>query len=114
MELCFSSADFGILVYGKPTCSSKHNRLLDEFELLYEVPSCIGQGYTRQLELHPGVELEIWNYEYHDNLTIKAPVHDYLVQFFLLSSGFIHHNQVYPTLGEIAATYLVVGSRHFV
>jgi len=114
MELCFSSADFGQLVYGKPTCSSKHNRLLDEFELLYEVPSCIGQGYTRQLELHPGVELEIWNYEYHDDLTIKAPVHDHWVQFLLLSSGFIHHNQVYPTLGEIAATYLVVGSHHLV
>lgn len=114
MELCFSSADFGQLVYGKPTFSSKHNRFLDEFELLYEVPNCVGQGYIRQLELHPGVELEIWNYEYHDDLTIKAPVHDHWVQFLLLSSGFIHHNQVYPTLGEIAATYLVVGSRHLV
>ncbi len=99
MALSLSSADFSELVYDKPTCSSRHNRLLDEFELLYELPSCIGQGYIQQLKLHPGVDLEIWNYEYHDDLTIKAPVHDHLVQFLLLSSGFIYHDQVYPTLG---------------
>jgi len=99
MTLSYSSADFSELVYGKPAQSSRHNLLLDEFELLYEVPKCIGQGYIREIELSPGLWLEILNYEYHDRLTIKAPVHDHLVQFMILSSGLIHHNEVYPTLG---------------
>ena len=99
MALSFSAADFGELVYNKPTQSDIHNLLLDEFELLYELPSCIGQGYIQQIELCPGLDLEIWNHEYHDDITLKVPVHDHLVQFLLLSSGFIHHDQVYPTLG---------------
>ncbi|MBN4006600.1 hypothetical protein [Nostoc sp. LPT] len=77
-----------------------HNILLEEFERLDELPKCLGLGYCRSMKLSPGVELEICDYEFHDDIVFKIPVcNHHLVQFIIFSSGFIYGDEVHPNLG---------------
>lgn len=54
---------------------AEQNRLpssaLEPFELLYEIPKQLGNGYARDTELSPDLWLDIFDYEYHDNVLIK-------------------------------------------
>lgn len=79
----------------KPRCL---NLILDDFEVLVGLPDQLGRGYSRIIELCPGVWLSLSDWDLHQSWLIKVPVHDHLVQYLVLLSGAIHHEGVYPTL----------------
>ncbi|MDM9382160.1 AraC family transcriptional regulator [Chlorogloeopsis sp. ULAP01] len=70
---------------------ANHNTLQkpkpEPFEILCEIPKRLGKGYTRKMELYPGLWLLILDYEYHDDVLIKIPEWDHPVQFCVLLSG---------------------------
>ncbi|MBE9190107.1 helix-turn-helix transcriptional regulator [Gloeocapsopsis crepidinum LEGE 06123] len=94
MTLILSAANFGELMY-EPAQSSEHH---PDGEIFIVSPR-IGQGYCREIELLPGLWLEIFNYELHDDIEVRVPVHDHLIQFLILSSGLFTYNNVYPASG---------------
>ncbi|MES1021419.1 AraC family transcriptional regulator [Gloeocapsa sp. BRSZ] len=94
MTLIFSEADFGELMSEPAQCSKYH---VDD--QMFIVSPQIGQGCRRELELLPGLWLEIFNYELHDDIEVRVAVHDHLIQFLILSSGLFTHNEVYPAIG---------------
>lgn len=59
---------------------------LDRLETIYTVPPLLGYGYHREMELHPGLELCIFNEAYND-LTWRSPESQHLVQFNVHLSG---------------------------
>ncbi|MEH2298202.1 MAG: hypothetical protein V7K88_03820 [Nostoc sp.] len=102
MTIILSSDDWEDLWYqqNQNPQSHRHNFLQDEFETLDELPKCLGLGCCQSVKLSPGVELEICDYEFHDDIVFKIPVHNHhLVQFIIFSSGFIYGDEVHPNLG---------------
>lgn len=92
-------------LYEQHAQSHTRNILIDEFETFSKLPECLGEGYQREIEIAPGIALAIFNNKYARDVVLKVPVHDHLVQFSVLSSGLIHHDEVYPVLGG-KCTYL--------
>jgi len=72
---------------------------LGSFEELMGVPERLGQGYTCSIELFPGIWLNFDDREYHQDLMVKAPVHEHPIQFGIHLSGFIYFDAVHPNLG---------------
>ncbi|MBD2463179.1 helix-turn-helix transcriptional regulator [Oscillatoria sp. FACHB-1407] len=98
MVLALSSAEYSELWQHHSEIALIHTPI-DEFEVWEEMPTCLGKGHIQSMELVPGVWLDILNFEYQDDLFLKVPVHDHLVQCSLLLNGLIHHEDVYPTIG---------------
>lgn len=73
--------------------------VLDDVETLTVVPNCLGWGYCRSIELTQGVWLDLSNQKFTQNWLVKIPAHDHLVQSTICLSGFIPHEDIYPTLG---------------
>ncbi|MDV2998233.1 MAG: HTH-type transcriptional activator RhaR [Chroococcidiopsis sp. SAG 2025] len=61
---------------------------IDRLEAIYTMPSLLGSGYHREMELHPGLDLCIFNATYN-NLTIRGVENRHLVQFMVHLSGVI-------------------------
>ncbi|NJR51917.1 MAG: hypothetical protein HC780_22410 [Leptolyngbyaceae cyanobacterium CSU_1_3] len=61
---------------------------IDRLETIYTMPPPLGSGYHRDMELHPGLELSIFNATYHD-VTVRVPENEHLVQFMVHLSGVI-------------------------
>jgi AraC-like DNA-binding protein len=59
---------------------------IDRLETIRTMPSQLGRGYCREMELYPGLELCIFNETYSD-LTIHATENQHLVQFKVQLSG---------------------------
>ncbi|WP_138499153.1 AraC family transcriptional regulator [Nostoc sp. PA-18-2419] len=59
----------------------------EPFTILHKVPNQFGKGYVQQIEVHPHLWLEIWDYEYHDDVLCKMPECNHLVQFSVLLCG---------------------------
>jgi AraC-like DNA-binding protein len=78
---------------------------IDRLETIYTVPSLLGNGYVRQIELSPDLNLCIYN-ETYDDLTIWEPDHQHLVQFMVSLSGVIDNR---THLGVINAKQGYVG-----
>ncbi|NEQ20627.1 MAG: helix-turn-helix transcriptional regulator [Microcoleus sp. SIO2G3] len=62
---------------------------IDRLETIHTVPSQLGTGYNRDIELCPGLELSIFNETYHEDLTFRGVEHPHLVQFMVHLSGVI-------------------------
>jgi AraC-like DNA-binding protein len=60
---------------------------IDRLETIRTVPSQLGSGYAREIELCPGLELRIFNETLHENLTLRGTENLHLVQFKVLLSG---------------------------
>jgi len=60
---------------------------IDRLEAICTVPSRLGSGYQREMELYPGLELCIFNKTYYNNLTVRVPENRHLVQFMIVLSG---------------------------
>lgn len=56
-------------------------------------------GYSRGMELSPGLWLSFYDCEYHQDLMVRAPGHDHLIQIVAHLSGFIYFDAVHPNLG---------------
>ncbi|MBE9192708.1 helix-turn-helix transcriptional regulator [Gloeocapsopsis crepidinum LEGE 06123] len=90
MTQTFSREDFVELSY---------SQLVQENSFkTYKIPECLGEGYFQEIELFPGLELAIYDNEYHDDVVVKIPVRDHPIQFNILLSGFVHHDD-YPSIG---------------
>ncbi|NJK51604.1 MAG: helix-turn-helix transcriptional regulator [Leptolyngbyaceae cyanobacterium SU_3_3] len=56
------------------------NLILDEFEEYVCLPDYLGQGYTREMELQPGLWLDWADWEFYQDCGVKFPEHEHLVQ----------------------------------
>lgn len=61
---------------------------IDRLETICTVPTLLGSGYRRKIELYPGLELLIFN-ETFNNLTFHGVENRHLVQFMVHLSGVI-------------------------
>jgi AraC-like DNA-binding protein len=80
----------------KPRCP---NLALDDFEEFEGVPEQLGRGYCRDMELCPGVWLNLSDSQMYQSWVIKFPAHDHMVQCAVVLSGLVHCEDVYPTFG---------------
>ena len=121
MTLTISAAEYSLLCKEQETASAflanrdrQDNLTLDEFETIWLKPTSLGQrGCTRQMNLMPGIELDILNWRCENpsgtlrdrDLILKVPAHDHEIQLFILTSGCLTYNKVYPTM-EVKRSYL--------
>lgn len=59
----------------------------DRLETIRTVPSQLGRGYIREMELYPGLELAIFHETYAEDLSLRGAEHPHLVQFMVHLSG---------------------------
>ena len=59
------------------------------FECCCQVPKQLGHGCIRDIEVHPGLWLALYDYQYQDDVQVHTPTWDHLVQFGALLSGTI-------------------------
>jgi AraC-like DNA-binding protein len=87
MTLILNESDWQELHQQAPiTCPN--NRVLDDFEELTGIPEILGRGYSRGMELSPGVWLNFNDYEYHQDFILKVPDHNHPIQISVLPSGY--------------------------
>lgn len=98
MTLILNQADWDELCQQAPNLPPD-NLVLNDFETLEGVPEWLGCGYCRDIELTPGLWLSFSDYQYHQDLMVKAPVHEHLIQIGIHLSGFIYFDAVHPNLG---------------
>ena len=80
--------------------------LIDHVETIFTVPSKLGSGYGREIELCPGLELCIINASYYD-LVVRYPENEHLVQFSAFLAGLCDsgaHLQVNANQGYIGGS----------
>jgi AraC-like DNA-binding protein len=76
-----------------------NNLVLDDFETLEGVPEYLGRGYSRYMELSPGVYLNFSDHEYHRDLVVKTSAHDHPFQMMIVLSGSFY-NDIHPTFNK--------------
>jgi AraC family transcriptional regulator, transcriptional activator of the genes for pyochelin and ferripyochelin receptors len=59
----------------------------NQFENLYQFPQKLGQGYLREFTFDNGLWLDIYDYALQDNLSLKMPVREHIVEFYIQLSG---------------------------
>jgi AraC-like DNA-binding protein len=62
---------------------------IDCMETIHTMPSELGSGYRREIELCPGLELATFSETYHEDLTFRGVEHQHLVQFMVHLSGVV-------------------------
>jgi AraC-like DNA-binding protein len=67
MTLTISQADYCDLF----TEIKANSPQIDRFDLTYAYPSQLGQGYSRLIQLRPGLEINIEQYQLHDRAIIQ-------------------------------------------
>jgi AraC-like DNA-binding protein len=60
---------------------------IDRLETLHSIPSILGSGYYREIDLYPGLDLCIHCEIYHHDMIGQALENQHLVQFQVLLSG---------------------------
>lgn len=96
MTLTLSQADWNELRQQNPQ-QNYPSLILDDYEVLLGVPERLGRGYSRSMELLPGVWLSCSEWEFNQDCLLKVPVHEHLVQSLFVLSGAIHDEEMYPT-----------------
>lgn len=97
MTLTFKESEWDKLDQAPAICPNYQS--LDDFALLTGVPAGMGNGYSCDMTITPGVWLNFHDVNYHQDLMIKVPPHDHPIQIFILLSGFIYYETVYPNFG---------------
>lgn len=83
-----------------PQPDERIDNLIDNLEEWAGVPEQLGCGYHRSLELTPGLWLDFYQYKFHQDLMVKAPVHEHPIQIGIHLSGHIYFDAVHPSLSE--------------
>ncbi|MEG3846910.1 AraC family transcriptional regulator [Microcoleus sp. herbarium19] len=78
---------------------------IDSFETVCQMPSCLGSGYSRDLQLASGIWLNLSDCTCQQDWTLKVPDHDHLIQIYVVLSGTIDTEGVHPTLGKNRAYF---------
>jgi AraC-like DNA-binding protein len=98
MTLILNQSDWDELhEHALVTCSD--DLVLDEFEELTGVPEILGRGYSRGIDLLPGVWLSFSDFNVRQDFVAKAPVHDHPIQIGVFLSGMLYFDEVHPNLG---------------
>ncbi|WP_026087714.1 helix-turn-helix transcriptional regulator [Chlorogloeopsis fritschii PCC 9212] len=74
------------------------SRSLEKYETILPMPTYLGQGYAKDIEVFPNLCLTIGNYLYHDDLHIQKPGGEHPLHFDIALSGKIKSD--YGTLGN--------------
>ncbi|MEB3338123.1 MAG: AraC family transcriptional regulator [Leptolyngbyaceae bacterium] len=98
MTLILNQADWDALHEQAPMKCYDNSRL-DDFEEWTGVPELIGCGYSRRMELSPGVWLNFSDCKFNQDLRVEAPAHEHPIQIGIFLSGFIYFDAVHPNLG---------------
>lgn len=110
MTTVFTDLEWEHLWQSKPQ-TALAKLVLDDFETLDVVPSCLGRGYIRNLELCPGLSLELLDQTFHQTWQLRLPVHEHLVQYHIYVSGYVTHADVHPTLDRHRSYFSGSGTR---
>lgn len=65
---------------------------IESFEAYSEMPSFLGKGYNKYVELHPELWLTISDHEFRDDYILNFPTSDHPLQFSVLLSGIIKND----------------------
>ena len=101
MSLILKEADWNELWQQAPK-AQLNNQMQDDFGELQGIPESLGQGYSSEIELLPGVSLNLLDCKYHQDLMLKVPVHDHTIQMMILLSGSFH-NTIHSTFSEVSS-----------
>ncbi|MDZ8136593.1 MAG: AraC family transcriptional regulator [Nostoc sp. DedQUE04] len=74
-------------LWAEANYNSSQQAEAEPFEILSELPTRLGKGYVRHIEVHPHLWLSILDYEYHNDFLYKIPEWDHPLQFCILLSG---------------------------
>jgi len=100
MTLILSESDYGELCQA-PVNLSHHNLVsAKNAEIRHDLPAVLGHGYTRCLQLSPGIWLALIDKEFSQPWALQVPVHEHLVQFTIMLTGVVDYDDTYPTLGH--------------
>jgi AraC-like DNA-binding protein len=100
MAYVTNSADWEELCVQAPV-SCPSGLLLEDFETLTGVSTEVGRGYSRSMELMPGLYVSFFNCAWHQDCVEQSPVEpDHPVQISILPTGIVACDQVHPTLGH--------------
>lgn len=94
MTFTLNTADWDELQ--EQTSLSPINDLAWEGWIVEGVPEYLGRGYSRELELHPGIWLACSDRLFYQDFEQKVPVHPHLVQCSVMLTG-QEHSDRYPT-----------------
>ncbi|BAU40255.1 helix-turn-helix transcriptional regulator [Leptolyngbya sp. O-77] len=97
MTLIFNESNWDELEQQAPVPCPAH-LVLDDFEELTGVPTCLGRGYSRGMALVPGVWLNFNDKEYYQDFVVKTPAHEHPIQIEVFLSGYFDCN-IYPRFG---------------
>ncbi|MBD6619067.1 helix-turn-helix transcriptional regulator [Komarekiella sp. 'clone 1'] len=59
----------------------------EPFEIIRQMPKQLGQGYIRDIEVHPELWVMIWDCEYHDDMLMKISEWNHPLEFWVFLSG---------------------------
>jgi len=86
MTLTLSQSAYWELVY-----ESEDNQPIpdaaDEFDVTYQYPVKLGNGYSRCINLRTGLSLDIANYQLHDEIITKSSDREHLIEYSFDLSG---------------------------
>lgn len=86
MTLILSQSAYWELVY-----ESEENQLTsdsaDEFDVTYQYPVKLGNGYSRCIKLRTGLDLDIANYQLHDEIITRSSEREHLIEYSFNLSG---------------------------
>ncbi|MGM3306413.1 helix-turn-helix transcriptional regulator [Anabaena sp. WFMT] len=86
MTLTLSQSAYWELVY-----ESEENQLTpnsaDEFDVTYQYPVRLGNGYSRYIDLRTGLDLNIANYQLHDEIITRSSDREHLIEYTFELSG---------------------------
>jgi AraC-like DNA-binding protein len=97
MTLILDQSDWDELEQQTPVTRPNH-LVLDKFEELTGVPTCLGRGYSRSMELVSGVWLNFNDCEYHQDFIAQTPAHNHSIQISIFPSGWLDCS-IHPKLG---------------
>ena len=79
----------------------------DGLDATQAVPTAIGGGHSRTIRLQPGVELTVFNFTLHEDLTLRLPESLHPLQFTTFLSGVVESTEVSCLNAEVG---LISGS----
>ncbi|MGB6016309.1 MAG: AraC family transcriptional regulator [Nodosilinea sp.] len=100
MTLTLSESNYGEL--SQASLNTSHHPVVSvrNTEIRRELPAVLGSGYTRCLQLSPGIWLDLINKDFAQPWALKVAEHEHLVQFTMMLSGVVDYTDSYPTLGD--------------
>ncbi|MEX0272172.1 helix-turn-helix transcriptional regulator [Leptolyngbyaceae cyanobacterium UHCC 1019] len=96
MTLTFTQSDWNDL--WESTTSATYG--FDDFETLSSLPSRLGNGCSRAIDLAPGLFLSLTDWQCERDWVVQVAAHDHPIQLGVFLSGVLDAKGAHPTLGN--------------